>query len=277
MAWKNYDNMFGAADAARIRASGDKIEITEFVENAQGTQSEFEERSAAYRPDVGGVIEGFAPTDDGTNIDVAAGVIYTNGYKAKLATSISVTGSAADDYYAYVDSSATSPTYAISTTIPIDEDIVLAKFTWNGTDTITNFADIRQFGVDIDYLRVCSQLETTAMTTFDDKIVGIFVAPRACCIRRPYLTVYETGDDIAGTIVLDVSTGTKSSNSSIYSAAGLKPTINYSDADGTTARGDIPDTAYRLVSAGQLIIASISVTDCANAAGLYITIPVTYY
>ena len=160
MAWKNYDNMFGAADAARIRASGDKIEITEFVENAQGTQDEFEARSAAYCPDVGGIISGFAPTEDDDNdqIDIAAGVIYTNGYKATLATSITVTGSS-DDYYAYVDSSATSPTYAISTTIPIDDDIVLAKFTWNGTDTITNFADIRQFGVDIDYLRVCSQLE----------------------------------------------------------------------------------------------------------------------
>lgn len=281
MSWKNYVNQFGASDANTLKAQGDLITVTEHTENASGVLTEFELRGGAYGVDIAGIISGMEPTEDETNdeIDVAAGVAYCNGLKTVGGVSISVSGSS-NDYYAYIDPTESDPAdaYKIKTTIPTDSELALAKFTWNGTDTITNFTDIRQFGVDYNFLHYQTQFEDTTIASYNGKIIGIYVAPKPLCIRRPSLMIYNTGTGASGTVVLDVLTGsTIGAVSSIYSAASLKPTINYDDADYTVDYGDIPDTTYRLVSAGSYIVVSVAVGALTDAAGMYVTVPFTYY
>lgn len=281
MSWKNYTNQFGAADAATQKAQGDLITVTEHTENASGVLTEFELRGGAYGVDVAGVISGLTPTEDEDNdeIDIASGVAYCNGLKTVGGVSITATGSAGD-YYAYIDptESDVADAYKIKTTIPTDSELALAKFTWNGTDTITNFTDIRQFGVDYNFLHYQTQFEDTTIASYNGKIIGIYVAPKPLCIRRPSLMVYNTGTGTGGTVVLDVLTGPAiGSVSSIYSAATLKPTVNYDDVDGTINYGDIPDTAYRLVAAGSYVVVSVAVGALTDAAGMYVTVPFTYY
>lgn len=277
-----YTNQWGASNATTVKATGDTVETTEFREHAVGVQAENEARFAAHFPDTGGVFSGLAPTEDEPNdqIDVAAGVGYVNGLKVTGGVSITVTG-AADTYYAVVDGSEANEAdaYKLLTDAAYEaladenKHILLARFAWNGSDTITAFQDLRQYGTNLRHITWHSADETTALSGHSTDIVYCYRAPQAICLRRPTARVYTAGS--SGTTLIDIHTGPASNTTTVWATHSNQITIANSATDKAFTRGGTLDQNY-LVAAGE-VVEIIFDGVAGSGAGAMVDIPYTPY
>jgi len=281
--WTEYADRFGASTATTLKSQGDTIETTEHEENALGVQSELEARGAAYHPDVSGVISGLAPTEDDTNdeIDIASGVGYCNGRKCVGGVSVPLTGKASDTYYIVVDPSESSEADAYKAIADAtfeayaDENkcLLLARCDWDGSSTISNFVDLRQWGVNLHEHIWCTAAEDTALSGFSTEVVYRWRASQDICLRRPSAIVVTCGT--SGTTTIDIHTGAASSTTSIYSDSGDRISIAYDATDGSVARGGFADQNYK-VSAGEVVEVHMDAV-ATGAAGASVVIPFTAY
>ena len=220
----------------------------------------------------GGVESGMTPTEDDTNdeIDIAAGVAWVNGKQYAGGVSIALAGEAADDYYAYIDPDEANEAdaYKIKTTVPAQDEVLLAKFTWNGSDTITNFLDTVQWGLLPGQFVYYSSAAISAATVFRVPLIY------PICIRRPSCIVDTCGTG-AGPTYIDIHTGAAGSTATIWGTASDRLTIAYDDTDGAVVQGGVPDQNYKC-TAGQVleIIVDAAAT---GATGLSVCVPFTYY
>ena len=272
MSWNEYVDRFASAGATTVVANGDLVTVKEHRENALGVQAEFEVRALAHV--LPGVITGMAPTedDDDDEIDIAAGVAIVAGLKAVGGVSVSLVGEASGTYYIVVDpDEATEAGAYKAVATPTPDQLVLARCDWDGTDTITNFVDLRQRG-QIPWVIEFSSLADTALSAYDTKIIKTAIAPCALCIRRVYARVVTCGS--ADSTIIDVHTGAAGSTASVFGTAGDRPTAANDDTDGAVIEAQ-PD-ANLLVAAGELI--EIHVDDVAtDAAGLSVLVLASMY
>ncbi len=263
MAWTELLDKFA-------KSPGDQVAVTEHTNSADGTQAEFVERMAANP--FNGVVSGMDVTQDDVSyeLDVASGVAYIEGYKATVAQSATFVGKAADDYYLYWDPTEANESDALKlkTTIPTQSELLMAYATWDGTDTITNFVDLRQWGIMPGQI-VFSDLGAMSATT-----VLRVVMPYPVCIRAPYLIV-DTDGSGAGPTLVDIHAGTAGSTASIWSAAGSRFSIAHDATDGAIVTGALPDQNFKMTALQVLeIIVDAVATD---ATGLHVVVPFTYY
>lgn len=272
--WSNYENRFASSDADTVKISGDICDVTEHTENANGVQAELEERWATHGWP--GVLTGLAPTEDDVNdeIDIATGVGYVSGLKLTGGVSVALAGYASNTYHLYVDpdEALEADAYKIKTAVPDWDELLLARFAWNGTDTITDFEDLRQRGIESGLIE-WSNLTDEALAAYDTKIIRTFIAPAPLCLRRASARVVTCGT--ADSNIIDIHTGVAGATASIWSAAGDRITIAHDDTDGLVVHGDLADQNF-LVARGELV--EIHVDDVAtDAAGLSVIVPYTYY
>lgn len=275
--WTPLDDRFGDSNATTIKAAGDLVETTEHVENAEGVQTEFEERHAAAHPWYSGAYSGMTPTEDDTNdnVDVAAGTaIMSSGKRASGGVSISLVGQSSGTLYAYIDASASSEAtaYLVSSSIPSTDDLLLARMTWDGSSVISSFTNLLQWGTQADEFSFSQATDATAAPA-SGKIIASFMACGNLCIRRPYARLHTCGT--AGTNYVDIHTGAAGSTATIWATASDRLTIANSATDGTYYAGGLPDQNY-LVSAGQVVEVHMD-TTATSAYGLDVMIPYTRY
>lgn len=273
MPWNNYDNMFGDPTADTPKSQGDMVSIVEHEENAQGVQDEFEDRTAALAPDVSGVVSGLAVSASGTSITIGAGEGYANGLEFVGGVVLTATG-ASGTYHVHIDPGEVDEedAYKFKVAECDDDEVLLAEVGWNGS-AITSCTDCRQWGIDPSQFTMNTDI-TAALSTYEGAVVREFIAPRDLTIRRPHVRINTCGSG-GGPSTFDILSGPNGTLNSIYSTVSLRPSIAHADDDGTIDRGSNPDTAYRLVSAGDLI--QLAATGVATGAlGLSVTIPVSF-
>jgi len=264
--WETYANLFD-------KTTGDAVGVTEHENNAAGTQAEFVSRMLANS--CPGVYSGLAPTEDEPNdeIDIAAGVGYVGGLKLVGATSVSLTGKAAGDYYIYVDPTEDNEVdaYKAKMSVPALTELLLASCTWDGAGTITNFLDCRQWGIIPGQFLYSSAAALSVATVLRIPLI------RPVCFRRPACVVDTCGSG-AGPTYVDVHVGPPGSTVSIWENAASRMTIAHDDTDGAVVYGGVPDasTLEWKASAGDVVEIIVDAV-ATGATGLHVMLPFTEY
>ena len=252
-------------------SAGDSIAAATFTSMEDGIQSEFVDRTAISP--FNGVVSGMAPTEDETNdeIDIASGTGYAEGYRLEGSTSVTLVGEAAGTYYIYVDPTETNETdaYKAKTTFPTQAELLLAKVTWDGTDTLTSFLDLRQWGTHAGEVEL-SDPSTSDLST-GTKFRKHFKYP--VCVRNTSLIIDTCGT--AGTTIVDIHTGTAGSTATIWSAAANRFQVGHADTDGAVVAGNVADQNYKLDAEDVLEI--IVDTIASSASGIHCSVVYTYY
>lgn len=252
-------------------SAGDSIAAATFCSMEDGIQAEFVGRTAVCP--FNGVISGLEPTEDDTNdeVDIGSGEGYVEGYQIIGTASASLVGESADTYYIYVDPTEANEAsaYKAKTTVPTQAELLLASVVWDGTDTLTSFTDLRQWGVMPGEVEL-SDTSTSDLTT-GTKFRKHFKYP--VCIRNTSLIIDTCGT--AGTTIVDIHTGTAGSTATIWSSADNRFQVGHADSDGAVVAGAIADQNYKLSADDVLEI--IVDTVASSAAGIHCSVVYTYY
>jgi hypothetical protein len=138
---------FKEADGRKTWAAKEKITSAALNAWGDGDQTEMEERMEAHT--LNGVESGSALSISGTDIVIAAGVMWCEGKRYEPAAStIAFSGSdGSGTYYLYVDPSNDTTPYQKQVGDPGDGYLVLGTVVWNGADTLSALDDIKRTGI----------------------------------------------------------------------------------------------------------------------------------
>jgi hypothetical protein len=184
-------------------------------------------------------------------------------------------GDAAGTWYIYLDGAETdeedSPkkTQTLATALGAD-CLLLAAVTWNGSDTLSDLIDLRQWGRDANPFECF-----VAGALGADTIHWTWIVDKPCAIRRPKARLMTCGSG-AGPTVFDILTGANGATASIYSDSGDRFSIAHTDTDGAVVDGAYPDQNFVLAVDDVVELLTIG-TPATGAADLAVIIPRFYY
>jgi len=256
--------------ADKLTAATDEF-ITPAPFNAMedGLQAEFEDRMQVQT--TAGVVSGFAPTIDGTDVAIAAGEAYADGLRFAGNSTVSFDGEdAADTWYIIIDSSAyaTAP-YVKTTTKPDDDgaDLLLAQVDWDGSTTLSNLEDLRRWGVEVAVIRCFDQATVETGTLY------LLVCERDLFIEGVDPVCSDTGS--AGSTIVDVHGGTPpTAPVTIYTAQARRPYVGSDAAAYVVGTGGEPN-GTRKFSKGDVLTIEVDAA-ATGAQNLGVAVRVRY-
>lgn len=262
MAYKPFDNK-------KTWTSGEAVPAATLNAWADGEQDEFEERMEALS--AAGVYSGFAPTINGTSVDLGAGDAYAGGKRFSGNDSVAFAGSdPAGTYYLFIDSSDETTPYHKSTAKPADDgaDLLLASVAWDGA-ALTSLTDLRRWGVDRNRITVFEAGTVTA------GIKLLLRVERDLFIEG--VQAVQSNNGSAGSTAVDVHAGAAgSAPTTIFSAQTDRCIIENDATDYTPCASGEPAAASRKLSAGDLLLVEVD-QAATGAQDLGVTIAVRYY
>jgi len=256
IAYTEFDDIFN-------ESAGNELGVSEHRNNALGIQAEMEERLDWWA--VPGVISGGEPSIDGTDVDVASIVAMGGGKRYEGSDSMSFSGSdASDTFYGYLDPTDDTTPLTKGTSAASGDQVPIFQVDWNGSDTLSNLVDLREWGI----------LETY----FAFGVVGAVSADEIAHIVLPFnfwvdvvKASLETCGTEGGPSYIDVHGGDGGSEATIFSTQGRRVSIAHDDTDGAVATSGVPD-GTRKFTAGQKLIVEVdaAATGAADLGGVII-------
>jgi len=229
-----------------------------------GIQKEMEVRADIEC--VPGVLSGGACSINSTAIDVATITCYasTGTQLLRFYGSGSVnfdSGDAADTYYIYVDASAPTAPLVASSVAPTGGECILCSVAWNGTDTLSALADLREWGI----IPVSYQFSVVGAVSAD--VVGLLILPDNFWVDGASASL-ETCGSAAGPTLIDIHGGTGGSEARILAADGDRASIAHDATDGAVVAFGSFDATGRKLTAGQKLLIEVdaAATDAADLA-----------
>ena len=247
-----------------VAVSGNQISAASFNTYQEALQDEFDNRTSIGT--VAGVISGLLASISTTNIAVAAGEGYGDGFKYAGAGSIAFSGAdAAGTYYVYWDSSAAA--LAKSTTVPdTSVDILLCSVYWNGSTTLSALVDLRAWGIVPLPLLNCSWQIGTVTTGKKAQ----FTCPPGTSLWIDGVVIAQADNGSASNTIVDVHVGSSGSAPiTIFTTQANRASVANDVTNWTVSYSGIPDT--RLVTAGQNVYVEVDQVGTA-AQDLSVTI-----
>jgi hypothetical protein len=247
-------------------------------------------RKAAAWP---GVLGGLTPSIVGMTVEIAAGWAWCGGKSARGTQAEPVSpaqypyvldcvydfdGEASDTYFLYLDGAEADEEDALKIVTDAGfaaahdplAHLVLARVTWNGSDTLSALKDIRAFGTIPAPL---TGYDSAALGA--DTIIWRWEVDAPCAIRRPVIALQNCGSG-AGPTVITVKAGAPGSTAEIWGAPGDRFSIAHSATDGAQVVGVYPDQNIALDEGDCVEILTVG-TPATSAAGCSVTIPRFYY
>lgn len=235
----------------------EKPASSDFNALQDGLQAEMEGRMEAWA--VPGVISGGACSINGTDIDVASIDAYAKSstklkrYSGSDAVSFTA-GDASDTYYIYLDPTDDVTPLTKSTVAPTaGTDCCLCQVDWNGTDTLSNLVDLREWGI----FPMAFHFQVIGAVTADT--IGMLPLPYNFWIETVKGSLEVCGDG-GGPMMVDLHAGAGGSESTIWTTQTRRLSIAHDATDGAVAEAGVPQ-ANRKLTAGQKIVV---ITDAVN-------------
>lgn len=239
----------------------EKPASADFNSLQDGIQAEFEERMGEWA--LPGVMSGGATAIDGTDVTVAAIVAYAVG-TGKLkryegADVVSFTGGdASDTYYIYLDPTDDVTPLTKGTSAPTaGTDCCLCCVDWNGTDTLSNLVDLREWGI----WPASFGFQVIGAVSAD--MIGPIILPWNFWIETAKAALENCGTG-AGPSYIDIHAGAGGSESTIWTTQARRITIAHDDTDGAVVEGGVPE-ANRKLTAGQKMLVEVDAASTAAA------------